>query len=476
MSDFLLELGQNPNARKLVKTLGLPIPLPEKLQRAKGPVGERPLEGIKALYASSAKGVLAPKIAETLAASGATLHVVGDDALAAKFKDAGEAYGRPATVLAPGAESDLRPNALVFDATGFEDVADISALYTFFHPWASKVARSGRVVVLGRAPQGLAPAKAAAQTALEGFVRSVAKEIGRNGSTANLVYVEAGADDRAAAVLEFLLSPRSAFVDAQPLRVSATVKGAAARASVRSLEGKVALVTGAARGIGAATARLLAGEGARVVCLDRPADDGPTSQLARDIRGGAILLDVSDPEAPQKLAAELEDRFGGVDIVVHNAGITRDKTLARMSTEHWDQVAHINLTAVVRMTEALLAGPMKDNGRIIALSSIAGLAGNVGQTNYAASKAGVAGYVRALAPTLAGRGITVNAIAPGFIETRMTAAIPIAIREVARRMSALGQGGQPQDVGEAITFLASPAAIGLTGQVLRVCGGSLVGA
>jgi 3-oxoacyl-[acyl-carrier protein] reductase len=258
--------------------------------------------------------------------------------------------------------------------------------------------------------------------------------------------------------------------------VSATVKGAAARASVRSLEGKVALVTGAARGIGAATARLLAGEGARVVCLDRPADDGPTSQLARDIRGGAILLDVSDPEAPQKLAAELEDRFGGVDIVVHNAGITRDKTLARMSTEHWDQVAHINLTAVVRMTEALLAGPMKDNGRIIALSSIAGLAGNVGQTNYAASKAGVAGYVRALAPTLAGRGITVNAIAPGFIETRMTAAIPIAIREVARRMSALGQGGQPQDVGEAITFLASPAAIGLTGQVLRVCGGSLVGA
>jgi 3-oxoacyl-[acyl-carrier protein] reductase len=162
--------------------------------------------------------------------------------------------------------------------------------------------------------------------------------------------------------------------------------------------------------------------------------------------------------------------------VVHNAGVTRDKTLARMSPEQWDQVAQINLTAVVRRTEALLAGPMADGGRIVALSSIAGLAGNVGQTNYAASKAGVAGFVRALAPTVAERGITVNAIAPGFIETRMTAAIPVAVREVARRMSALGQGGLPEDVGQAVTFLATPAAIGITGQVLRVCGGSLVGA
>jgi 3-oxoacyl-[acyl-carrier protein] reductase len=136
----------------------------------------------------------------------------------------------------------------------------------------------------------------------------------------------------------------------------------------------------------------------------------------------------------------------------------------------------INLLAIARMNEALLDGVLRDGGRIIALSSIAGLAGNSGQTNYAASKGGVAGYVRALAPKLASRGITVNAIAPGFIETRMTAAIPVAIREVARRLSALGQGGQPSDVGQALTFLASPGAQGLTGQVLRVCGGAFIGA
>ena len=189
-----------------------------------------------------------------------------------------------------------------------------------------------------------------------------------------------------------------------------------------------------------------------------------------------MVLDIADANAPETLAEALTKSFGGVDIVVHNAGITRDKTLARMSPEQWSSVIAVNLSAVLRTTEALAAGPLRDGGRVIALSSIAGLAGNVGQTNYAASKAGVAGFVRALAPRLAPRGVTVNAIAPGFIETRLTAAIPFAIREAARRMASLGQGGQPEDVGEALTFLATPAAIGLTGQVLRVCGGSLVGA
>jgi 3-oxoacyl-[acyl-carrier protein] reductase len=147
-----------------------------------------------------------------------------------------------------------------------------------------------------------------------------------------------------------------------------------------------------------------------------------------------------------------------------------------MSPEQWSQVIGVNLEAVVRTTDALLGGVLRDGGRIVALSSIAGLAGNVGQTNYAASKAGVAGFVRSLAPRLAARGITTNAVAPGFIETRLTAAIPFTIREAARRMSSLGQGGLPQDVAEVVSFLASPASIGLTGQVLRVCGGSLVGA
>src|SRR5690606_28339426 len=160
----------------------------------------------------------------------------------------------------------------------------------------------------------------------------------------------------------------------------------------------------------------------------------------------------------------------------HNAGVTRDKTLANMSPDRWDQTLDINLDAVVRITERLLEGVLHDDGRLILLSSIAGIAGNMGQTNYAASKAGIIGYVRAMAPALAGRGITVNAIAPGFIETRLTAAIPVMIREVARRLSNLGQGGLPRDIGDAVTFLASRGAVGITGSVLRVCGGAYVGA
>jgi 3-oxoacyl-[acyl-carrier protein] reductase len=186
-------------------------------------------------------------------------------------------------------------------------------------------------------------------------------------------------------------------------------------------------------------------------------------------------VDVTDPEAPEKIAAALTD-LGGVYAVVHNAGVTRDKTLGRMSEEAWDLLMDVNLAAIRRIHAALVAGPLQDGGRVVLLSSIAGLAGNVGQTNYAASKAAVAGLVRRLAPQLADRGIAVNGIAPGFIETRLTAAIPFATREAARRLCNLSQGGLPIDVAEALTFLSSPGAHGVTGNVLRVCGGSLVGA
>jgi 3-oxoacyl-[acyl-carrier protein] reductase len=172
--------------------------------------------------------------------------------------------------------------------------------------------------------------------------------------------------------------------------------------------------------------------------------------------------------APREIA-----EAGPFDIVVHNAGITRDKTLARMKPEQWDQVLEVNLASVVRATAAV---EIRDGGRIVCLSSIAGLAGNMGQTAYAASKAGIVGFVRETSRKLAPRGITVNAIAPGFIETRLTAAIPVAIREVARRLSALAQGGLPEDVAQAIVFLASPGAQGITGRTLRVCGGAFVGA
>jgi 3-oxoacyl-[acyl-carrier protein] reductase len=148
-----------------------------------------------------------------------------------------------------------------------------------------------------------------------------------------------------------------------------------------------------------------------------------------------------------------------------------------MKPEQWDSVMRVNLEAVVQFHDALLQkGVLHDGGRVVCLSSIAGIAGNMGQTAYSASKAGVAAFVRAAAPLVAARGITINAIAPGFIETRMTAAVPVAIKEFGRRLSALSQGGLPEDVANAIAFLSTPAAQGVSGRVLRVCGGSLLGA
>ncbi len=216
---------------------------------------------------------------------------------------------------------------------------------------------------------------------------------------------------------------------------------------------------------------------AHVVCLDRPEDDAPLSQTARAVHGSVLTVDVSDADAPQRIAAHLREHHGGVDIVVHNAGITRDRTLANMDRARWDQTLGINLEAVINITDALLeSGTLRDNGRIVSLASISGIAGNVGQTNYSTSKAGVIGFTRHLAGQVASRGITVNAVAPGFIETRMTAAVPAVVRQAGRRLSALGQGGLPEDVGRALTFLSMPGSAGVTGNILRICGGALLGA
>lgn len=478
MSDFLVELGKNPRARALVQSLGLPIPLPQALRRDKGPWRERPFADARVAVGGAEGAELVATLAECLAAGGADSYLSLPGTLGAAFKSPGETFGRPARTL-DALNEKTKADALVFDATGVVNTKGLRAAYEFFHPLVTRLARSARIVVLARgsetsSPEGASPEAAAAQAALEGFVRSVAKEIGKFGATANLVVVEKGAESRVAPVLRFLLSPRSAFVTGQPITVSTRAKALQEPPLVRSLEKKIALVTGAARGIGEATARALAQEGAHVVCLDRPADDGPTSQLARAIGGTALGADMSDPDAPAKIAEVLKG-LGGVDVVVHNAGITRDRTLARMKPEVWDSVLDINLAAVVRTTNAIQP-LLHDYARIVCLSSIAGIAGNMGQTNYAASKGGIVAFVRTKALELAPRGITVNAVAPGFIETRMTAAIPVAIREVARRLSALGQGGQPEDVAQAITFLSSPGAHGVTGRTLRVCGGAFIGA
>jgi len=470
MTDRLVQLAANKRARTVITTLGLPVPLPQTLKRGEGGWSERPLADRAVVVASAANPELTDILARTLPLAGAEPWLV--DTPFEPFAAAGEAWGRRPH---DGATGPDKPWAIVVDATGVRSPADLRGLYDLLHPRVRGIARSGRIVVLGRPMSAEdVPAVAACRQALDGFVRSVGREVGRKGATANLITVAAGAEERLAPTLRWVLSPRSAYLSGQPLHVSAAVR-ATSDVAARPLEGKVALVTGAARGIGASIARRMGEEGAQVVVLDRPDDAELASGVARACGGRFLPCDVTSPDAADTITSFLREHYGRVDVVVHNAGVTRDRTLAKMKPERWDLVLDVNLAAVIELTAAL-DDLLADDGRVVCLSSIAGISGNVGQTNYAASKAGVIGFVRALAPRLAERGIAVNAIAPGFIETRLTDAIPVATREVARRLCNLSQGGLPVDIAEAATFLASPGAHGLSGQVVRVCGGNFVGA
>jgi 3-oxoacyl-[acyl-carrier protein] reductase len=373
-----------------------------------------------------------------------------------------------------GAEGDAK--ALVFDATGIADSTELVELQRFFYPAAGRLERNGRVVVVGTPPAEAGSARAAtAQRALEGFTRSLGKEVGGRGATVQLVYVEQGAEEELESTMRFLLSPRSAYVSGQVVRIGRGVAPVPDIDWERPLEGKTALVTGASRGIGAAIAETLASDGARVVGLD-------VQQAAEDLAGVAgrtggedpIEIDITAPDAPGRIAERFSE---GLDVLIHNAGVTRDRTIAKMPEDRWSELMEINLSAEERINDALLdGGLLAPNGRIVCVSSMSGIAGNSGQTNYATSKAGVIGMVGALAPELAGRSATINAVAPGFIETRMTAAMPIGPREAGRRMSSLSQGGLPVDVAETIAWLASPASTGVNGNVVRVCGQNLLGA
>ena len=374
------------------------------------------------------------------------------------------------------AESE-KYGALVFDATGIDSVEALVQLHTFFHPAIRRVAPSGRVVVLGTPPEQTSSVhEAIAQRALEGFTRSVGKEAKR-GATAQLVYVSPDARaDAMESTLRFLLSAKSTYVSGQVIRING--HGAAAPADWdMPLAGKVAVVTGAARGIGASIAEVLSRDGAHVVCADVPQAGDALSATANAIGGSSLALDVTAPDAGETLSQHLMERHGGADIIVHNAGITRDKTLGGMDADRWNAVIGVNLAAPERLTAELLErGALREGARVIGVSSIAGIAGNNGQTNYGTSKAGVIGLVQALAPELAEQNITINAVAPGFIETKMTAAVPIVIREAGRRMNSMTQGGLPIDVAETVAYFASPASSAVTGQIVRVCGQSLLGA
>ncbi|MCT1910633.1 3-oxoacyl-ACP reductase [Brachybacterium paraconglomeratum] len=344
------------------------------------------------------------------------------------------------------------------------------------------LAPGARLVTISRPATGEEPARDAARGGVEGFLRSVAHEM-RGGATANGILLADGVGvDAPGAVgaLRFFLSARSAFITGQLLTVSTEAGSTTENASL-PLAGRTALVTGAARGIGAAIARTLAADGARLVVLDVPGAGTELARLANELRAIPLQLDVTSADAGRRVVDFLREKGLTLDVLVLNAGITRDKLFANMTPDRWDPVLAVNITSQIALTEALLEAQGEGGGvlgaqpRVVSLASTSGIAGNRGQTNYAASKAGVMAFVDALSGRLAPLGGTANAVAPGFIETEMTAKMPPLTREVARRVNSLQQGGLPVDVAEAIAFLASDEAGGVQGETLRVCGQNMVG-
>lgn len=474
MADVYESMLNNNVGRSILSSLNLPVPV--ELERHSQTQTSFITGNV--LVGAAPGGRMLDSILGTLKGSQASIQVSGNASALAEIKSAAEKS--ETSLMEIDATSELAKfKALIFDATGIENSEQTKELYEFFHPVIRKLNSCARVLIIGLPPESCKsnPRQQIAQRSLEGLVRSIGKEIGKKGATANLVYVAKQAEKAAESAVRFFLSPKSAFVDAQVLRVS---KAKAVEADFnwnQPLQGKVALVTGASRGIGEAIAGVMARDGAKVVCLDVPQAQADLQKVADRLDGGVIAIDITDPAAPQTIADTLKQQYGGVDIVVHNAGVTRDKTLGGMPPHMWDMVININLSSEERINDALLESEaLNAGGRIVCVSSMSGIAGNFGQTNYAVSKAGVIGMVDAWAPILAKKDITINAVAPGFIETQMTAAIPFATREAGRRLNSLKQGGQPVDVAETIAFYASPASAGVNGNTVRVCGQNLLGA
>lgn len=370
-----------------------------------------------------------------------------------------------------GAMGLSNENSLLVDARWVTDETGLKQIYQQLKDGTIALRPGGKVVLLSLDPKTLNDTtQKTFQRAIEGISRSLAKELGGKGGTVNLLRVSADASmEQLALPLMFFSTGRSAFITGQAINVSEA-------AASGDLKGKICVVTGGAGGIGSATVKRLEAEGAVVVI----ADIAPMAEKAKALESANVKffpVDLTKDAEADGLIDFLRTTCGRLDVLVNNAGITRDKTLKNMPDHYWDQVIAINLTAVMQLTDkALAAGLIPTQGRIINTSSISGIGGNFGQTNYTATKSALIAYGEGLSSELKDKGITVNAIAPGFIETDMVKTMPFMTRLFAERLTALAQSGRPVDIAEAVTFLAHPAAQGIAGQVLRVCGGSFLGA
>ena len=445
MSDTYLELANSALGKKLFSAMGLPEPVTLVREDPKQPHNLR---------------------GQVLV--GASLGALFVDPIGSFLQGTSMQISDP---LAP------EKRHLIYDASGIATAEQSSELYTFFHQHIKSLASCGRVIVIGLKPSAANnPEQGAVQRGLHGFIKSLAKEIGRNGSTANLLLVDNGGEAAIEAPIRFLLSAGSAFMNAQILTASTPVASMEADWQ-QPLLGKMLVVTGAARGIGLAIAEVLARDGATVIGVDVPQAEEELVATMTRLGGLALPLDITSEGAATTLRDFCCAQTSSLHGIIHNAGVTRDKMLSRMTDHQWNMLMQVNLGSVQRINAALLETELLDNGgKLVGVASISGIAGNVGQTNYAFSKSAVIGMVETSAESCAARGITINAVAPGFIETQMTAAIPFVTRQMGRRLSSLGQGGLPIDVAEVIGFFVSPQAAGINGNVVRVCGQSILGA
>jgi len=441
MNDYL----QNSTLRTLLKTLNIPVPVPPILKRNLQPFSNDELKAKKIAVAGIETAFL-----HTLQKE---FHAKSDNA----------------TIY------DERIDGLVVSCIGMQTIEDLEDLYTTVKNTVSKINANGRVVLISRTDETTA-LSAAVQKSIDGFTRALSKEIGgKSGITVNQLKITNTnvMPVETANAAFFFLSDKSSFITGQVVELGNSFSTPFSSPE-KLLKDKIAIVTGGARGIGASAARVLHREGAKVILVDVPSAKEDADKLALEINADVILEDITDPKATALIQEYVINKYKGLDILVNNAGITRDKTIAKMSIDQWRSVLNVNLKAVVNLTETFIEKGFNEHAKVVSLSSISGIAGNVGQTNYSLTKAGVIGFTKAIAEKHT--SVFANAVAPGFIETKMTENLPFFVKEGGRRLSTLKQGGLPEDVAELIGFLASPLSDSINGQCLRVCGGSMIGA